>query len=148
MAVKFNPAELAALKTKLDTIKESVGKKAVMGAVRKGAVIVADAVKEGAAAIDDEATPSDIEKNVAVRFSPKRFKATGEIMYRVGIRGGAKKDPGDEKNPGKGTAHWRFVEFGAKDVPARPFMGPALESNAQEVFDAIVTELKARVNKL
>lgn len=136
--LKFNPSELAALNARLQEVAEKLGKKTVRSAARKGMTPVREAVKQGAAAIDNEASPEDIERNVAMTT---RWKAN-DLYVRVGIRGGARKDPGDENNKGGATWHWRFVEFGSKNTPARPFMAPALESNAQDVLDTVTAELK------
>ena len=107
-------------------------------ALRKAATLVASKAKEGAAKINDPRTTEEIQKNIAVRFSPRRFKATGDLKFRVGVMGGAKAYGKDEKLktlPGGDTRHWRHVEFGSEhNSPARPFMRTALSQNINQAI--------------
>jgi len=57
------------------------------------------------------------------------------LIARIGIKGGAKKN---KETP----FYWRMHEFGTKNMPARPFMQPALEGNAQQVLDAVAEQLR------
>lgn len=84
--------------------------------------IVRDAARSGAQKVDDPNSPADIAKNIVV--SPGKAKG-GDVLMRVGVRGGARPDNNDPSN----TGHWRFVEFGKEGVEARPFMRPALAEN-------------------
>lgn len=36
--------------------------------------------------------------------------------------------------PGKGTQHWRLLEFGTENSRARPFMRPALSNNTNQAI--------------
>ncbi|MEO8466243.1 MAG: HK97-gp10 family putative phage morphogenesis protein [Gammaproteobacteria bacterium] len=122
-------------------------KKALAAAVRKGANLVRDAAKAGAMAIDDPATAESIYKNVGVSFSARESRRQGGIVYRVGIRGGARKGKGGG-GPGGDTWYWRLVEFGTSRTQARPFLRPALENNAERATDAIAAELNRQLDKL
>lgn len=42
---------------------------------------------------------------------------------------------------------WHFVERGTRSMPARPFMRPALDGNAQLVVDNLRTLLKAEIDR-
>lgn len=141
-------------------------------ALRKAASIVSNAVKNGARRIDDPKTAEMIHKNVVIRFGKKRFKATGDIMFRVGILGGArltseaqrknKRRKGGVKstleelgeisgkgknNPGGDTFYWRFVEFGTEENSAQPFMRPALEGNIVPATNEFVTQYKKSIGR-
>ena len=130
--LKVNRGDLAAITAKLKTLADKTGKTAVRQAARKAMKPVRDAVK--ASAPEDKSENADgikIKANVALYT-----KWRGSTLYaRVGIRGGAKKN---DETPW----YWRMHELGTKNLPARPFMQPALENNAQEILDAVAEELK------
>lgn len=126
----FNKSDLSALHDKLQKLATKAGKKAVRQAARKAMVPVRDEVKANA-----PHDPTDdgihIKANVALQT-----KWRGDTMTaRVGIKGGAKENPDT-------PFYFRMHEFGTKHLPARPFLAPALEANAQQVLDTITAELK------
>lgn len=133
--------------------------KIARSAVRKGANVVRDAAKQAWARVDREETPNNIAENVAVQFAGRTFRRTGDIMFRVGIRGGAKQYANTKENrrarrvgktykTGGSTFYWRFYELGTKRQPARPVMQPALFNNGQAAFNAMVNEMNRQFAKL
>ncbi len=130
--ITFNPQELAALNDRLQDVAEKVAKKALRSAARKGMNKVRKEARDNA--------PEDtglLESNFALQT---KFKG-GNLYARVGVKGGARNNPDS-------PWYWRFVELGTKDMPARPFMRPALENNAQDVLDTVVEELKKALDKV
>lgn len=124
-----NKADLAAINEKLKTLGVKAGKPTVRKAARKAMVPVRNEVKTNAPFDPD--TPVHIKANVALRS-----KWRGDnLRLRVGIVGGAKQN---KETP----FYFRFHEFGTKHLPARPFMTPALENNAQQILDTVADELK------
>lgn len=130
-------------------------------AVRKGANVVRDAAKAGWARVDRADTPNNIAQNVAVQFSSKTFRRTGDVMFRVGIRGGAKQYVNNKANvrarragksyaTGGSTFYWRFYELGApnNNQPARPVMQPALFNNGSAAMNAMAAEFDRQFRKL
>jgi len=134
--VKFDPRELAALNSRLQELSEKLGKKAVRQAARKAMTPVRNEVRANA--------PEDLEDDDGVKIKTSvamTSKWKGDALYvRVGIRGGAKKNPNT-------PYYFRMVEFGTKNMPARPWMTPALESNAQDVLNTLTAELKKALDK-
>lgn len=133
--------------------------KIARSAIRKGANVVRDAARKGWERVDREGTPNSIAKNVAVQFAGKTFRATGDVMFRVGIKGGAKQYVGNVVNRRKGsvgkvyatggsTFYWRFYELGTSRQPARPVMQPALFNNGSAVAQAMVAEFDRQFRKL
>lgn len=112
-------------------VPDEIKLKGLRFAMRKAANLVRDAAKQGAQAIDDPATGQSIADNIVVRFSSRRFRRTGDVMFRVGVLHGARLDkasPG--KEPKSPTPHWRLIEFGTSSTDrAQPFMAPALRDN-------------------
>ena len=130
--LKVNQADLLALNQRLKELNEKIGKAAVRKAARKAMTPVRDQVQANAPF--DASTQHHIKNNVALVT-----KWRGNDFYaRVGIRGGAKKNPDT-------PFYFRMVEFGTKHQPARPFMQPALEGNAQEILDTLAEELKKAI---
>ena len=124
-----NKADLAAINQKLKTLGVKAGKPTVRKAARKAMVPVRNEVNANAPS--DPNLPVHINANVALRS-----KWSGDnLRLRVGIVGGAKQN---KETP----FFFRFHEFGTKKMPARPFMQPALESNAQQILDTVADELK------
>lgn len=124
--ITFNPTELAALEKRLQQVAEKIGKKALRGAARKAMNEVRKEARSKA--------PEDsglLEHNFGLLT---RIKGA-DVMAKVGVRGGAREN---DTTP----YYWRFVEFGTEHIAARPFLRPALENNAQHVFDTLAAELK------
>lgn len=142
-SVQFSILGMDELLAKLKSVKEDVRYKSGRFALRKAANLVRDAAASKAQALDDPATAANIEENLAVRFSSRRFKSTGDIMFRVGIMGGAGGNKTSEQLdglPGKDTRHWRYIEFGTTKTPARPFMQPALTQNINPATDEFIRQ--------
>jgi HK97 gp10 family phage protein len=108
--------------------------------------------------VDRAGTPNKIYENVAVQFAGRTFRRTGDIMYRVGIRGGARQYSNTKQNRRSGrvgqtykvdgsTFYWRFYELGTSRQPARPVMQPALFNNGPAVLAAFLAALEAGIRK-
>lgn len=129
--ITFNRAELAALERRLNELTEKVAKKAVRSAARKAMKKVRDEARANA--------PKDTGL-LELNFGLLTKARDEEVSAKVGVRGGAKRN---DSTP----FYFRFQEFGTRDIPARPFLLPALENNAQDVLDTLVSELKAALEQ-
>lgn len=112
-------------------------------ALRKAAQLIRDKAKQGAARINDPKTSQSIEANITERWNGRRYRATGDLGFRVGVLGGAGGNLDSESYsglPGGDTRHWRLVEFGTEKARAQPFMRPALENNIGEAINVFATE--------
>lgn len=152
--VDFQVKGLPLISKRLKALPDVIRKQVAMAGMRAGAEVVAKVAEANTRALDDPKTPEVIAKNVAVRFSPIRFRRTGDVMYRVGILGGAatvQEEGEPEKrsaNPGGTTFHWRFLEFGTSRAAARSPMRNAMNSSAQSAFDAAAAEMGRRLDKI
>lgn len=160
MASEFKIEGLDAVIKKMRALPVDVRMKGARFAGRKAANLIRNAAVENASKINDPATREEIAKNIAVRFSTKESKRTGDVMFRVGVMGGARQyantkenvrkrragatynTDGSSGNPGGDTFYWRFVELGTQKVGARPFMQPALANNTA----AATTEFTNQLN--
>lgn len=125
----------------------NVGKlKASRTALLQSSNVVKKAAVTKAKVIDDPATANDISKNISVQFDRKSFNRNGDVKYRIGVAGGAKQDNG---NGGKGgdTFYWRFLEFGTKNMAARPFLRPAIDENKEAAVDKFAEVMKKQIDK-
>lgn len=141
---------LEQLRAKLKSVSDDVQFKGGRFALRKAANLIANKVKESAKTIDDPKSAADISKNVAVRWSGRYFKRTGDLKFRVGILGGAggsAKASSFEKFPGKDTRHWRFIEFGTKKMRAQPFMLPSLRNNISPATNEFVVQYGKAIDR-
>ena len=146
MAEEFSLTGLDDLLAKFKSVKGDVKYKGGRFALRKAANLVADRVRSNAAQVDDPASAADISKNVAVRWSSRTFKKTGNLAFRVGIMGGAGGRATSESLsglPGEDTRHWRFLEFGTSKMRAQPFMRKSLADN----ISAATTEFISQYGK-
>jgi HK97 gp10 family phage protein len=142
-------------------------------ALRKAANIVMVAARQRAQTIDDPKTREMVFKNLVVRFGNKTFKKSGDLLFRIGVLGGARDNSfkaqrrnerrrkagsmslGDlgeiegqgKNNPGGDTFYWRFLEFGTETTQAHPFMRPALESNVSAATNEFVVQYRKSIDR-
>ena len=123
-----------------------LAKNAARRSARKAMVIVRNAARNNAKAIDDKNSDEKIWKNIAIAAGKSRDANT--IMMRVGVRGGASfSNPNPPNTPGGDTRHWRFIEFPSVNNPGTPFMRPALENNIQAVTDSFAQNFSTELDK-
>ena len=140
--IQFNLIGLEALDAKLKTVSDDIKYKGGRFALRKAASLIAEKAKEGAERVDDPKSPARIADNIVTRFSRRRFNKTGDLMFRVGVMGGAGGKASSDSYgnlPGGDTRHWRQLEFGNEHMPAQPFMRKALADNISEAIGEFAT---------
>lgn len=158
MTAEFQIQGLEGVLEKMRGLGPDLSKKGARFAMRKAANLVRDAAVAGASRLDRPETPLRIADNIAVAFSTRRYKRTGDVMMRVGVRGGARQYANTKSNRGKGrsgktyatggsTYYWRFLELGTVKMEARPFMLPALEQNVDRATSVAVSELNKAIDR-
>lgn len=155
--VSFQLTGIESLLAKLNEITYDVKRKGGRSSLRKAAMLVAKAAQSNIISqqIDDPKTPRDIGKNITVRWSPRRFKNSGDLGFRIGVLGGAKRPAiaagefkgAGKSNPGGDTWYWRFQEFGSEKNRARPFMRPALEKNTDKATNVFILEYGKAIDR-
>ena len=130
-----NRASLAAVNARLKEMSEKAGKQTVRQAARKAMTPVKDQII-ATAPIDRSEDADNVRIVDNVAMTSKWNDDT--LTVRIGIKGGAKENPDT-------PWYWRQVEFGNKNMPARPFMAPALEANTQQIIDAVTAELRKAI---
>lgn len=147
MTVQFKIEGADNLRKNLKMLAGDVQLKTAWSAGKKAANVIRDAAKANASRIDDPESPNSIAKNIAIQRNTRRFKRTGDISFRIGVRGGAKSKESNEKNPGGDTFYWRFIELGTRKVSARPFMQPALRDNIANATNTFAREFDKGINR-
>ncbi|MCO7246362.1 HK97-gp10 family putative phage morphogenesis protein [Halomonas sp. Mc5H-6] len=144
--VSANVEGLEPLLARMENLSFDLRKKGGRFAMRKAANLVRDKARANAEKVNDPKTPEEIAANIVVRFSPKDFKRNGNLVFRVGVLGGASghaaasgevKGKG-KSNPGGDTFYWRFLELGTINAPAQPFARRALSENIQAATDEFI----------
>lgn len=148
MAEMDNLMGLSEALQRMQQVKAQLAKKSARTALRKAANQVKNRVKANASRIDDPSTASSIARNVAVRWDGRRSRAAGELVYRVGILGGARKGSRLKQGRGGDTYYWRFVEFGTSRQRARPFFRPAILESEGRVGESFRRFLLQELDKL
>jgi HK97 gp10 family phage protein len=138
-------AEELSLKLKglIDDIKFKGGR----FALRKAGQVLESAVVSEMMRFDREQTREQIFRNVKLRFSPKRFQSSGDIMFRLGILGGAASKASNESNPGGDTYYWRFLEFGTERVVGRRPMTRAVMGKESEIKQTFIREYNKALDR-
>jgi HK97 gp10 family phage protein len=90
--------------------------------------------------------PGTLQKAIAVRTS-KLARRNGDVGVFVNVRP-AKRGFRGGKSPAD-PFYWRFVEFGTRNMPARPFLQPAAQKldQALQAFIRAIGPQIAKLNK-
>lgn len=141
--ITFNIKGLDSVLAKMKNVSDDVKYKGGRFALRKAAQVVRNSARAKALLLDDPRTAQDISKNIVERWSSKTFRRTGNLMFRVGVMGGAggnKSSAALDSLPGKDTRHWRHLEFGTEKTRAQPFMRRSLEENIGKATNEFVIQ--------
>lgn len=153
--VGFELTGLDELRGKLSELSDDVQFRGGRFALRKAAQVIRDQVASNAERVDDQSTPESIQKNIALRWDGRMYRATGDLAFRVGVLGGSKSvakavgeiAAADSGNPGGDTFHWRFLEFGTQKMAARPFVRPAADQAAGNAVNEFVRQYNKAVDR-
>ncbi|WP_341706532.1 HK97-gp10 family putative phage morphogenesis protein [Halopseudomonas sp.] len=149
-SVSVNVDGLAEVLGKFEAIETDLKLKGGRFALRKAAQLVRDRARQNAASLDDPETAANIERNIVERWSGRAFKQRGDLMFRVGVMGGAGGNASSaslDGLPGKDTRHWRYKEFGTETVPATPFLRRALADNISAAISEFATQYDKKMTR-
>lgn len=149
MAVELNIQGMDQFKRKIEQLANPrKAKQIARKAARQAMNIVRDAARNNAQAIDNRKTDEKIFKNIVTQGGKSRN--SNEIKMRVGIKGGAGQNQYSVSTAGLSggdTRYWRHIEFGQSNIPAVPFMRPALSQNLDKVTTKFVQVFDAEITK-
>jgi len=148
--VAANVEGLEPLLARMDNISFDLRYKGGRFGMRKAAEVIRQKAADNAKQLDDPTSSEDISENITLRFSNRRFKRTGDLMFRVGVKGGAGGRRDSEEYSvldGGDTRHWRQQEFGNSRHRAQPFMRRALSENIQAATDEFITQYNKALDR-
>lgn len=163
--VEFSLNGIEGVLGKIEALKSETRLKGGRYALRKAAQVLQKQAIENARRIDDPQTAEQIANNIVVRWAGRRFKYAGDLMFRIGVLGGARQYAntkanvregragktyatlGDKTNPGGDTWYWRFQEFGTEHSPAHPFLRPAAEQASGAAVDEFVLQFNKTIER-
>ena len=146
--VDFKLEGLEELLGKLESVTEDIKFKGGRSSLRKAANLVVKAAKENASKLNNPSSAESISQNIAARWSNRRYKRTGDLMFRIGVLGGAtsNKDGGTPGLKGGDTRHWRQQEFGNSIHAPQPFLRRAMSENIQAITNEFVSRYPAAID--
>lgn len=150
MATQFELQGIDELRAKLQEVSTDMQLKGGRLALRRAAQLVRNSARRGAQGLNDPQTGRAIADNIVERWNGRLFKRTGDLGFRVGVSQGAvlpAKGEAVSTVSGAMTPHWRLLEFGTEKMAARPFMRPALESNAETAAAEFVSQYQKALDR-
>lgn len=146
-SIEFSLIGIDSLLGKLQSVKYDIKRKGGRAALRRAAQLVAENAREGAARLDDKETGRSIAQNIAVRWNGRRFRATGDLAFRIGVLHGAVLKDGGSKAENSPTPHWRLLEFGTERIRAQPFLRTALADHISAVTDEFLSQYEKAIDR-
>lgn len=136
---------------KIDALDYDIKRKGGRFALRRAAQVLRDQAKANAERIDDPATGRSIADNIAIRWSGRTFKKTGDMKFRLGVltgsTGGLK--PGNpDTGSGGATPHAMLVELGTEHSAAQPYLRPVPEQAGQQAVDEFAKQYQKKVDRV
>lgn len=146
-SIEFSLIGIDSLLGKLQSVNYDIKRKGGRSALRRAAQLVAENAREGAARLDDKETGRSIAQNIAVRWNGRRFRATGDLAFRIGVLHGAVLKDGGNKTENSPTPHWRLLEFGTERIRAQPFLRTALADHISAVTDEFLSQYEKAIDR-
>jgi HK97 gp10 family phage protein len=157
---------LQQIQRKLSAMTGKPGRAAMSSALRSAANQVKNQAVRNAKQLDDPSTPESIWKNITVQSG--RYAARGDLLMRVGVKGGSAKYAnnarnkrkgragktyqtlGSKSNPGGDTWYWRFLEFGipSRGIPAKGFLRKAAQTAADRAINVFIDKAPKNLDKV
>lgn len=142
MADSQNLTGFKELAEKLKKLGPKVAKNGLRRAVSKGAAVVRNSARKRA--------PVDTgEMRRDIQIKRKRdVQGSGNFaaIYEVFVRSGKKSRlAGKKRDIQRDSFYWKFVEFGAEKMPARPFLRPAFEGDKEAAIEVIGESLNETI---
>jgi HK97 gp10 family phage protein len=147
MAVtRIQVSGLRELEQRMKKLASDVAIKAARSATAAAAAVVKKAAQDNIRKSPSIQTGSLLASVIVKRLGKSETNLTSEHI--VTVRGRGKKRPYTAKGKRIETApHAHFVEFGTVNMPAEPFLRPAIEQNVQKAIDVMADKLRQRIEK-
>lgn len=146
----FKIEGLAELGKALRELPARVARNGLRVSVYAGAKVVRDEARARAPKAEqslgpNQPPPGTLKRSVIMKHIPELSSLTRQTFF-VTVRHGKKyRKQGKKGNLSQDAWYWRFVEFGARKMRARPFLRPALEAKRREAWQAMKDRLRERI---
>lgn len=135
MANIMDLSELEDLLRDMDVLSRTDQRKVMNVATRRGAILMAAAVRKGA-----PVKSGNLRRNIVGMNLRRRQDQTGAAAVFVRTEGKA--------DSGKNAFYWYFLEKGTSKRAARPFIAPAFEANKEAIDDLVLAAAENQLNKV
>lgn len=141
---------LAELGKALRDLPDRVARNGLRASVYAGAKVVRDEARARAPKADqplgpNQPPPGTLRRSVIMKHIRELSSLTRQTFF-VTVRHGKKyRKQGKKGNLSQDAWYWRFVEFGTRKMPARPFLRPALQAKRREAVQAMKDRLSERI---
>ena len=135
MAEVMDLSQLKDLLDDMDVLSRTEQRKVMNAATRRGAVLLAQAVRKNA-----PRKSGNLAKNIVAMNLRKRGDQTGAAAVFVRTEG--------KSDSGRNAFYWYFLEKGTSKTAAQPFIAPAYEANKEAVDQMIVYAAEQQLNRV
>lgn len=119
----------------MDVLSRTEQRKVMNVATRRGAVVLAQAVRKAA-----PKKTGNLRRNIVALNLRKKSDQTGAAAVFIRTEGKA--------NSGKNAFYWYFLEKGTSSRAGQPFIGPAYEANKAAVDEIILDVAEKQLNRV
>lgn len=128
--------------------------------MRKGGNLIRDEARRRAPRASGFLTQQIVVRRAAAKERRKAGVGAGGEYFTVGVRTGKKvKYANTKRNRRQGRAgklyeqsgwayYWRFLEFGTKNMRAKPFLTPAAEARGPQAAQMMIDETRNAIDKI
>ncbi len=134
---------LQELGARMKKLSEKVANKTAGRCTGAGAQIVKKAAKNNIKSSPSVVTGSLLDAVIAKKIPKSKTRLTSEHIVTVRQRKTGRKT----KTKQQTAPHAHFIEYGTVNMPAEPFLKPALERNVQQVIEAMKKKLGDDITK-
>lgn len=160
MAKQIDIKGLDGLLKSLRELPEAVQGKSLQAGMRKGGNIVRDEARRRVVRATGFLSTQIVVRRANAKNRRKAGVGSGGEYYTVGVKTGKKRKYANTKRnqrqrrAGKlyeesGWAYyWRFLEFGTKNMKAKPFLTPAAEARGPQAAQVIIDETRKAMERI
>lgn len=138
------------LKANFAHVKEDMVKRTARTAVASGARVIRNAAKANAMTLGFRKS-GNLIRNIK-SFQRRSGAEPGTTVFSVGVVTKGQMTEKAKAKTKRDPFYWRFLEFGwmhsgTTEIPARPFVGPALQQNQEAAITAMADSVANSLTK-
>lgn len=142
----FEVQGLKELNDALQELPAKLERNVLRGAIRAGAVVIADEARSKAPVLVD-ADPRRVFGALAKSIRPMGVKSKNGMLTGGVVAGGAATVGRGDNKVQADAFYARFVEYGTVKMAPRPFLRPAIDMKTGAAIDATADYIRGRVDK-